>query len=211
LGLDADPSASRTSSARPRNPSLLARPARQEQSPRRPGTPTTQKRKPSTTNDSRPTFANSPYTSRPRRTQHSATDTTEPHTTGDLCVERHEHRCADLCALACWSCRRSGASFCAVSLSADRQLWRGPRAHALVRGFAGQGECLITRAISDQRVGMTVQPPPVPVVVESKTCVVRRTHGWNSVAPLSRTLFRSIKTSTTRSSATILFTTSNVD
>jgi hypothetical protein len=31
------------------------------------------------------------------------------------------------------------------------------------------------------------------------------------VAPLSRTLFRSIKTSTTRSSATILFTTSNVD
>jgi hypothetical protein len=90
-------------------------------------------------------------------------------------------------------------------------LARSSRAHALVRGFARQRERLITRAESDQRVGMTVQPPPMTVVVESED--LRRSQDprlelgctpQSHTVPLDQDKHDEVV-------ATILFTTSNVD
>src|SRR4029450_9655323 len=41
--------------------------------------------------------------------------------TGVLRVERHERICADMCALTHGPERRSGASFCTATMSADRK------------------------------------------------------------------------------------------
>ena len=76
----------------------------------------------------------------------------------------HHYRCAAMCVLTRGPAQNIAPERAQATATAERQLWHGPRAGTSVR-FAGQCEGLVTRAESDQRVGMTMQPPPVTGVV----------------------------------------------